>query len=67
MSVKYSFFGGLGKHILIRHRGKTLEMIALIVSDGQYSTVKPGPTLIIAPVGVMSNWSGQVSRFRMRA
>lgn len=36
--------------------GKTLEMIALMVSD-----VKAvGPTLIIAPLGVLSNWSDQV-------
>lgn len=45
--------------------GKTLEMIALMVSDGQITTAKPGPTLIIAPMGVMSNWSGQVSRLHI--
>ncbi len=41
--------------------GKTLEMIALMVTDkdiGSTSTSKS--TLIIAPVGVMSNWSGQI-------
>lgn len=40
--------------------GKTLEMIALMVSD----TKKLGSsksTLIIAPVGVMSNWTGQIA------
>ena len=41
--------------------GKTLEMISLMVSDkgveGQCPT-----TLIIAPVGVMSNWSGQIAQ-----
>ena len=41
--------------------GKTLEMIALIVSDATASAVK-NPTLIIAPLGVMSNWSGQVGK-----
>ena len=40
--------------------GKTLEMIALMVSDSKASTFQPGPTLIVAPLGVMSNWSGQV-------
>lgn len=38
--------------------GKTIEMISLIVSDH-----KPGePTLIIAPLSVMSNWSDQAAR-----
>ena len=40
--------------------GKTLEMISLIIAD----TRSQGPchsTLIIAPVGVMSNWSGQIT------
>ena len=39
--------------------GKTLEMIALIVADPKVTTSKG--TLIIAPVGVMSNWSGQIA------
>ena len=41
--------------------GKTLEIISLIVSElaSNYSQTK-GPTLIVAPVSVMSNWSGQV-------
>ncbi|KAJ4389817.1 hypothetical protein N0V93_007289 [Gnomoniopsis smithogilvyi] len=34
--------------------GKTLQMISLILTGG------PGPTLIIAPVSVMSNWSNQI-------
>ena len=40
--------------------GKTLEMIALMVAEtnGQESSRKT--TLIVAPLGVMSNWSGQV-------
>lgn len=38
--------------------GKTLEMIALIVSDLASSTNKK-TTLIVAPLGIMSNWSGQ--------
>ena len=41
--------------------GKTLEMIALMVSDEQKSkTLKS--TLIIAPVGVMSNWKTQIAQ-----
>lgn len=38
--------------------GKTLEMIALIVSDLTFSKDKK-TTLIVAPLGIMSNWSGQ--------
>lgn len=38
--------------------GKTLEMIALIVSDLASSNDKK-TTLIVAPLGIMSNWSGQ--------
>ncbi|KAL8948423.1 MAG: hypothetical protein Q9222_005389 [Ikaeria aurantiellina] len=37
--------------------GKTLEMISLIVSDPKGR----GPTLIISPLGIMSNWSGQIA------
>lgn len=37
--------------------GKTLEMIALIVSD----PIGRGPTLIVSPLGIMSNWSGSVT------
>ena len=41
--------------------GKTLEMISLMVADSKvFSTSKS--TLIIAPVGVMSNWSGQIAQ-----
>lgn len=38
--------------------GKTLEMIALIVADNRISG--NNTTLIVAPMGVMSNWTGQV-------
>ena len=38
--------------------GKTLEMIALIVADLS-SKAENKTTLIVAPLGVMSNWSGQ--------
>lgn len=34
--------------------GKTLEMISLILTGGS------GPTLIVAPVSVMSNWEKQI-------
>ncbi|KAI1881221.1 hypothetical protein JX265_000047 [Neoarthrinium moseri] len=36
--------------------GKTLQIISLIVSDG----VENGPTLIVAPVSVLSNWEQQI-------
>lgn len=39
--------------------GKTLEMIALMVADIGSDT-ESKTTLIVAPLGVMSNWSGQV-------
>lgn len=42
--------------------GKTIQIIALMVADMEAKGVNNlgGPTLIIAPVSVMSNWSGQV-------
>ena len=40
--------------------GKTLEMISLIVADANASSPSKA-TLIVAPVGVMSNWSGQIA------
>ncbi|KAK3390577.1 helicase-like protein [Podospora didyma] len=36
--------------------GKTLQIISLIVTGGE------GSTLIVAPVGVMSNWEQQIQR-----
>lgn len=36
--------------------GKTLQVISLIMTGG------PGTTLIVAPVGVMSNWEQQIKR-----
>ncbi|KAI0160917.1 SNF2 family N-terminal domain-containing protein [Hypoxylon sp. FL1284] len=38
--------------------GKTLQVISLILTSG----FKEGPTLIVSPVGVMSNWEQQVQR-----
>ncbi|KAL8666559.1 MAG: hypothetical protein Q9202_001357 [Teloschistes flavicans] len=38
--------------------GKTLEMISLMVSD----PLKKGATLIVSPLGIMSNWSDQIAR-----
>lgn len=38
--------------------GKTLEMIALMVANNRNSG--NNITLIVAPLGVMSNWTGQV-------
>ena len=40
--------------------GKTLEMISLMVADADDSSTSKA-TLIVAPVGVMSNWSGQIA------
>ena len=40
--------------------GKTLEMISLMVADSKVLS-KSKTTLIVAPVGVMSNWSGQIA------
>ncbi|KAL9128395.1 MAG: hypothetical protein Q9217_002919 [Psora testacea] len=40
--------------------GKTLEMISLIVADPK-KTKSSKTTLIVAPVGVMSNWSAQIA------
>lgn len=37
--------------------GKTLQIISLIMSDG----FENGPTLIVAPTGVLSNWEQQFS------
>ena len=39
--------------------GKTLEMIALMVADSKVEA-SSSTTLIVAPVGVMSNWNGQI-------
>ena len=41
--------------------GKTLEMIALIVADPNASGPSSHTTLIVAPLGVMSNWTGQIA------
>lgn len=47
--------------------GKTLEMIALMVADTNPLDSSNKTTLIVAPVGVMSNWSGQVWLDRVAA
>ncbi|EMC99677.1 hypothetical protein BAUCODRAFT_101663 [Baudoinia panamericana UAMH 10762] len=39
--------------------GKTLEMIALMVADIESND--RGTTLVVAPLSVMSNWSGQIN------
>ena len=41
--------------------GKTLEMIALMVADPHASGLPSHATLIVAPLGVMSNWTGQIA------
>ncbi|KAI1490786.1 RAD5-like protein [Biscogniauxia mediterranea] len=38
--------------------GKTLQVISLILTSG----FQEGPTLIIAPTGVMSNWAQQIAQ-----
>ncbi|TKA73745.1 hypothetical protein B0A55_05458 [Friedmanniomyces simplex] len=40
--------------------GKTLEMISLIVADAEKHG--RGTTLVVAPLSVMSNWSGQIAQ-----
>ena len=42
--------------------GKTLEMISLIVADREKSGGSNGPTLIVSPLSVMSNWTDQIAR-----
>ncbi len=42
--------------------GKTLEMISLLVADNDAAGRKTGTTLIVAPLSVMSNWSGQIAQ-----
>jgi SWI/SNF-related matrix-associated actin-dependent regulator of chromatin subfamily A3 len=42
--------------------GKTLEMISLIVADRAKSGANSGPTLIVSPLSVMSNWTDQIAR-----
>ncbi|KAK5724308.1 hypothetical protein LTR15_004352 [Elasticomyces elasticus] len=39
--------------------GKTLEMISLLVADAEKNG--RGTTLVVAPLSVMSNWSGQIA------
>ncbi|TKA27402.1 hypothetical protein B0A50_05014 [Salinomyces thailandicus] len=39
--------------------GKTLEMISLIIADAEKNG--RGTTLIVSPLSVMSNWSGQIA------
>lgn len=39
--------------------GKSIQIIALMVSDPNRGS---GPTLIVAPLNVMSNWSGQIEK-----
>jgi SWI/SNF-related matrix-associated actin-dependent regulator of chromatin subfamily A3 len=41
--------------------GKTLEMIALMVADPHSASSLSHTTLIVAPLGVMSNWTGQIA------
>jgi len=42
--------------------GKTLQIISLIIADKLKYGGKVGPTLIVAPVSVMSNWSTQIEK-----
>ncbi|KAK5166897.1 uncharacterized protein LTR77_007626 [Saxophila tyrrhenica] len=42
--------------------GKTLEMISLLVADNDAAQRKTGTTLIVAPLSVMSNWTGQIAQ-----
>ncbi|KAI9727211.1 MAG: hypothetical protein M1834_008471 [Cirrosporium novae-zelandiae] len=40
--------------------GKTIQVIALVVED-KLRNPSAEPTLILSPLGVMSNWSGQIA------
>jgi len=42
--------------------GKTLEVISLLIADKEKAGSKTAPTLIVAPLSVMSNWSGQIAQ-----
>lgn len=42
--------------------GKTLEIISLLAADNERAGEGTGSTLIVAPVSVMSNWSGQIAQ-----
>lgn len=42
--------------------GKTLEVISLLVAENEQAGRKTGTTLIVAPLSVMSNWSGQIAQ-----
>lgn len=41
--------------------GKTIQVISLLVADPKRAEGRTGPTLIVCPLGVMSNWSGQIA------
>jgi len=43
--------------------GKTIQLIALLQHERERVGASPGPTLIIAPMGVVSNWQRELSRF----
>ncbi len=42
--------------------GKTLEIISLLIADNEKAGRRTGTTLIVAPLSVMSNWSGQIAQ-----
>ncbi|KAI9754734.1 MAG: rRNA-binding ribosome biosynthesis protein utp25 [Chaenotheca gracillima] len=49
--------------------GKTIQIISLILADAATNPATPGShgTLIVCPVSVMSNWSGQIERHVMES
>ncbi|HLB11767.1 MAG TPA: DEAD/DEAH box helicase [Dehalococcoidia bacterium] len=42
--------------------GKTIQIIALLLHE-RSASVRPGPTLIIAPMSVVGNWQREIERF----
>ncbi len=42
--------------------GKTIQVIALLLNE-RSAKVRPGPTLIIAPMSVVGNWQREIERF----
>jgi hypothetical protein len=43
--------------------GKTIQLIALLQSERQNSPDGPGPTLLVVPTSVVSNWRRELERF----
>jgi hypothetical protein len=42
--------------------GKTIQLIALLLAEREQG-LRPGPTLLVAPTSVISNWTREIGRF----